>query len=177
MALYTLDINDTTMIQRQLNVSFDKMAVILPDIEKTCLNVGANILKEKVQSSFTSKMPSASRPVRNQTIGTYKITTSEPLVDAVRQSKVDNAAKSTKVHILGANKSGSSQFIARFYENGTKDRYQTKIKGKTLKKKRWLGKLTDYHYFMPTVQSEIAGVASVMGSIYSRKIDRVLNDG
>ncbi len=177
MATYKLDINDTQVIERELNVSFDKMAVILPDIEKTILNVGANILKRKVQESFIAKMPSASRPVRQQSIGSYKITTNEPLVDAVRQSSPDMSRRTTKVHILGENKSGSSQFIARFYENGTKDRYQTKIKGKTLKKKRWIGKLTGYHFFLPTIQSELTTATEVMGQVYTKKLDEELNNG
>lgn len=177
MALYRLDINDTMAIERQLNVSFDKMAVILPNIETTALNVGANMLKESVKSSFVTKMPSSTKPVRTQKINTYLVSSNEPLVAAVRQSKVDHAAKSVKVHILGANKPGSSNFIARFYENGTRERYQTKIKGKRLAKKRWIGRLKDYHYFMPTVQSEIGNVGRVMGDIYARKIDKALNNG
>lgn len=177
MATYKLDINDTQVIERELNVSFDRMAVILPDIEKTVLNVGANILKRKVQESFIAKMPSAGRPVRQQSIGSYKITTNEPLVNAVRQSSPDTLRKTTKVHILGANKSGSSQFIARFYENGTQDRYHTKIKGKTLKKKRWIGKLTGYHFFLPTVQAELNAAAEVMGQVYTKKLDEELNNG
>lgn len=173
MPLYKLNINNTTQLEQYLNASFEKMAVILPDIEHTVLNVGANVLKEKVKEAFVAKMPSAARPVRQQTINGYKVTSQEPLVDAVRQSREKN--NTVKVHILGANKPGSSNFIARFYEDGTNPRIQTKIKGKKLKKSRNLKTLPGYRFFRPTIESEISNAAKIMQQVYTNKLNNILN--
>ena len=172
MPTYKLDINNTSSIIRELNISFDRMAAILPDIEDSALKSGAMSLKEKVKSAFVSKLPSASRPITKP----YNNYQGTPLVEGVRQSKVDSKSNTVKVHILGS-KGQDMTWATRFYEYETKDRYQRNYKGKKLNKRRYTGKLRGYHFFEPTVQAEIASVTAHMGKVYENKIDKVLNNG
>ena len=149
------------------------MGTIVHDIERDALNVGAYQLKEKVKENFIAKFPNATKPVRPQTItGGYKLNKSQPLVDAVRQSRYKN--NTVKVHVLGAHEANSPLFIARFYEDGTKDRYARTYKGKKLKKKRWLGKIDGYKYFKPTVEEQLDSVTEVIGEVYEHKLDQFL---
>ena len=164
------------ILNTDLNVSFDRMAVMVHDIERSCLNAGAYYLKEKVREAFISKFPAATKPVRQQTVSNgYKITKEQPLVDAVRQSKYAN--NTVKVHILGAGEAGSPLFMARFYEAGTQERYAKTIHGRKLSKPRRLGQLTGYHYFMPTVEQNLDQATNIIGQVYEHKIDTVFKDG
>lgn len=159
----------------ELNASFDKMAVVLPDIEKKAVNTAAYELKQQIKSAFASKMPSSTRPVRNQTVSRgYKITTGEPLVDAVRQSAFKDGH--VKVHILGANEGGSPLFMARFYENGTKERHAKTFRGKKLAKPRYLNKLTGVNYFMPTVEQYMQQTGEIIYRIMNSKIGEILTE-
>jgi len=164
------------LLTTDLDVTFDRMAAMVHDIERSCLNSGAYYLKEKVKESFTSKFPSSTKPVRQQTISRgYRLTKEQPLVDAVRQSKYAN--NTVKVHVLGAGESGSPLFIARFYEDGTQERYAKTIHGRKLSKPRRLGKLDGYHYFMPTVQENLDQATEIIGQVYEHKIDTVFKNG
>lgn len=164
-------------ITGDINMSFDRMAVEIPKMENKALNTGAYYLKEQVKSAFVSKMPTATRPVRNQTVsGGYKITSGEALIDAVRQSKVHG--NTTTVHILGAGGKGSPLFIARFYELGNfrkSPRYQKTYRGKKLKKKKRLGDLPAYHFFGPTVDQYLNNTLKIMGNVFEKYIGRYLN--
>ena len=170
MPTYKLDINNTSAIERDLNVSFDRMAKILPDIEDSVLKSGAMMLKEKVKSVFVSKLPSASRVISRPVNG-YQGT---PLVEGVRQSKVDSNSNSVKVHILGS-RGHDMTWVTRFYESGTKDRYQTKIRGKKLKKRRLTGRIKDYRFLETTEQAEMPAVTQHMGQVYENKLNTILN--
>ena len=164
------------VLDKDLNVTFDKMAAAVHDIEESSLNVGAYYLKEKVKDSFISKFPNATKPVRQQTISRgYKLTKEQPLVDAVRQSKYKN--NTVKVHILGAGESGSPLFIARFYEEGTKERFARTYKGQKLKKKRSLGSIKAYRFFLPTVNEQLDETTKRIGQVYENQIDRIFNNG
>lgn len=166
-------------IQGNINATFERMEVIIPYIEKKTLNVGANYLKEQVKEAFASKMPAATRPIRHQVgMRGYKINAGDTLLDAVRQSKVKG--NTAKVHILGSNASGSGQFIARFYEDGTfkhSPRYQKTYKGKRLKKKKDLGSLTGLHFFRPTIDQQLERAIELMGRVYEAQIDNTINNG
>ena len=143
------------VLDKDLNVTFDKMAAAVHDIEESSLNVGAYYLKEKVKDSFTSKFPNATKPVR--------------------QSKYKN--NTVKVHILGAGESGSPLFIARFYEEGTKERFARTYKGQKLKKKRSLGSIKAYRFFLPTVNEQLDETTKRIGQVYENQIDRIFNNG
>lgn len=153
---------------------FDLMANEIQSIGKTALNVGAYNLKTAVKSAFASKMPASTKPVRQQTISRgYKITSGEPLVDAVRQTK--EKVGIVKVHILGSRQPNSSQFIARFYEGGTKDRYQKTHKGKKLRKPKFIGRLEAKHFFMPTVEEQTQNTISTIESVIINKTNDIFN--
>lgn len=153
---------------------FETMSDEIDEIGKKALNVGAYELKTKVKSAFASKMPTATKPVRQQSIKGYAVSSGEPLIDAVRQTKVSNGH--TKVHILGAGQPHSSLFIARFYENDTKTRYQKSFKGKKLKKPRKLGKLEGKHFFMPTVDEQVQSTMDIIYDVIENKTEQILNN-
>ena len=74
------------------------------------------------------------------------------LVDAVRiRAKNDRDSQSGviigKIHVMGSNKKGSGTFRTRFFEGGTKERYQKTYKGRPLRKKRYIGKLNAKYFF------------------------------
>ena len=170
--------SDPTIFERELDISFERMAQILPDITSTALNVGAYIIKDKVKGALASKVPNATRPIRKQTInGKYEITGNDTLIDAVRQGKFDRMTNSTKVHILGANKKGSGQFITRFFEAGTKARQAKTYKGKKLKTPRATGQLGAYNFFVPTVESTLPEAINIMQEVLDNKITQALENG
>lgn len=170
--------SDPIQFERELNIPFDRMIEILPEVTQKALNVGAYIIKENVKQAFMTKVPAATRPIRQQIInGSYYVTKGDSMVDAVRQSKADMIRNTTRVHILGTNEKGSGQFIARFYEGGTKERYSKHIKGATLKKKHYTGRIQAYNFFIPTAEASINEAAQVMGDIFDRNITEALNNG
>ena len=168
--VFKTTINDTNVILRELDVTFERMGAILPDIEQSTLKAGAMALKEKVKEAFISKLPSAARPIKKP----YNNYSPTPLVEGVRQSKVDTRTNTVKVHILGSHGQDMT-WLTRMYEDETKPRYQRTYKGKKLKTKRFTGKLDGYHFFIPTVQSNLDAVTKVMGSIYENKLTKALD--
>lgn len=93
---------------------------------------------------------------------------SDRLVDAVKiRAKNDRDSQTGviigKIHVMGSQKKGSGTFRTRFFEGGTKDRYQKTYKGRPLRKKRYIGKLDAKYFFrsgqdgvQDTVSSEIS---------------------
>lgn len=172
MPTYKFNINDTGTVLQQMNVTFERMSVILPDIEHSALKSGAMSLKEKVKEAFISKLPSASRPIQHP----YKNYQGTALVEGVRQSKVDEKYNTVKVHILGS-KGQDMTWITRMYEYPTQERYTKTFKGKKLKTKRRTGHLQGYHFFIPTVQTELSNVTQHMAAVCENKINKVLGNG
>lgn len=87
------------------------------------------------------------------------------LVDAVKiRAKNDRDAESGviigKIHVMGTQKKGSGTYRTRFFEGGTKDRYQKTYKGRPLKKKRYIGKIGPLGFFQ-------SGAANVQGTVSS----------
>lgn len=90
------------------------------------------------------------------------------LVDAVKiRAKNDRDAETGVIygviHTMGTRKKGSGTFRTRFFEGGTKERYQKTYNGRPLKKKRYLGKLEPKYFFrqgqegvQQTVSNEIS---------------------
>lgn len=74
------------------------------------------------------------------------------------------------VHIMGSRASGSGTFRLRFFEGGTKDRYQTKINGVELKKPRYIGNIKPYRFF----QSANSTIESQLDAIYMEEIDKAV---
>lgn len=167
--------NNISIEFEEIIKKFETMADEIDEIGKKALNVGAYELKTEVKSAFASKMPTALKPVRQQNIKGYAVTSGEPLVEAVRQAKVQNGK--TKVHILGDRKPHSSLFIARFYEDDTKIRYQKTFKGKKLKTPRKLGKLDGKHFFMSTVDANLQRTVDTIYDVINRKTEQIFNNG
>ena len=123
------------VIEDKLDGLFD----ILPDIEKKCLNVGANIIKNDIKDALTIKMPAAGRPfvVKFSRNGKAPyITDTEPMVEGIRQSSVRGNTSVVSARGSGPHKSG---YLVKMYEHDSKERKQ-KTTG------RRLGKLTGVRY-------------------------------
>lgn len=170
MKFFKTSINNVNVIQRELDVTFERMGAILPEIEQSVLKSGAMSLKEKVKEAFVSKLPSAARPIKKP----YNNYAPTPLVEGVRQSAVDTSSNTVKVHLLGSHGQDMT-WLTRMYEDETKPRYQRYYNGKKRKKKKHTGKLKGYHFFEPTIQSEIESVSKFMGSVYENKLNKVLD--
>ena len=173
MPVYNLNINNSIAIQQALNVSFDRMSAVLPEIEERTLKSGASSLKEKVKETFVSKMPSAARPIRKP-LRNYAGTA---LVEGVRQTKVNKTEGRVRVHILGSG-GHDMTFATRFYEYDTKKppRYNRNYKGMKLKKRRSTGKLTGLHFFESTINAELSSTEEIMGTIYQNILTNTLNE-
>lgn len=167
--------DNTIKISGDLNWSFDRMAAQLPEIQNQAVRAGGMMLKEEIKKTLTSKMPSSTNPVREQTgRGGYKITSQEPLVEGIRQTKTEDGR--VKVHALGSGAPGSSTFITRFYEEVTKPRYNKNFKGKRLKKKRFTGAVGGLHFFQDTVNAYINKVTEHISNIISNRLEITFNE-
>ena len=114
----------TLTISGTFKGAFEEIANQMPNIEKRALYHAAYFLRDEIRKSFKSKLPKADQ--RNPRY-------SDTLLDAVGFSKVDGA--SLNVNAMGNRKSSSGTYRARFFEAGTKDRYQKTRNGIRLKKK------------------------------------------
>ena len=75
------------------------------------------------------------------------------------------------VHILGSRATGSGTYRLRFFEGGTKDRYQTKVNGIQLKKPRYIGAIKPYRFF----QSANHTIESQLDRIYMEEIEKTID--
>lgn len=98
---------------------------------------------------------------------------SDKLDDGVRMRKASGNYDediNAMVHIMGSRSSGSGTFRLRFFEAGTKDRYQTKINGTPLKKPRFIGRIKPYWFF----KSANSTLESQLDMIYMDEIDKTI---
>ena len=105
--------------------------------EDAVLKAGGNYLKREIRKEALSTIKNASKQNPDYI---------DKLIDAVRRTKPYKDEAALSVHIWGTRKTGSGTFRLRFFES-SKDRYQTKIDGKPLKKKRKLGNLSKFNGF------------------------------
>lgn len=75
------------------------------------------------------------------------------------------------VHIMGSRATGSGTFRLRFFEKGTKDRYQQTSNGKPLQKSRFLGSIKP-HWFFKNANSTIE---SRLDQIYLEEIEKAID--
>ena len=156
--------------------SFDRLIKEMPELCNSALNVGAYIIKDSIKTVFASRMPAANRAfkVPASSKGGYKITKPDRLVDAVMQSR----AKTNRVTIsVRGQGPGSPLFIARMYDNGTKDRYVSTYKGKKLKKRRYVGSVSGVNYFNPGISQGEEPAYNAMQSVFEKHIERSFNEG
>lgn len=99
------------------------------------------------------------------------------LSDGIRLSRPDEANDSIKVHIMGVRSKGSGTFRLRFFETGTKERFQTSIKGIKLKKKKSVGQipLGKYAFFESSVRAASQNAADIYTQYLSQAIERAWN--
>lgn len=75
------------------------------------------------------------------------------------------------VHIMGTRATGSGTFRLRFFEKGTKDRYQKTMNGNPLKKPRFLGHIKPYWFF----KNANSTIESRLDQIYIEEIDKAID--
>ena len=144
--------------------AFEEVVNQMPNIEKRALYHAAYFLRDEIRKSFKSKLPKADQ--RNPRY-------SDTLLDAVGFSKVDGA--SLNVNAMGNRKSSSGTYRARFFEAGTKDRYQKTRNGIRLKKKKFIGKIKPTNFFSSTVQANRGMVASKMEEVIIPYIKQIFD--
>lgn len=143
-----------------LTDTIDNLRNELPRGEKRALYRAAYFLRDKIKQSLVSSIPKATQanPKYNDT-----------LVDAVRFTRVDGA--SLNVHAMGSRAKGSGTFRTRFFENGTKDRYQKTRNGVKLKKKKSVGHITASHFFQSAVDANRSAVTQIIEDVISEYIN------
>lgn len=164
-----------------LTKPFDDMVKNIGPINRKALNTAAYIIKDKVKETFTNKMPAAGRPFNTirkngnnvTSKGGYKITKSDCLVDAVKQS----SATEFITHVfMGGRDPGSPLFIARMYNKGTKNRYQKLYAGKKLNKKRFIGHLDGKDYWDPGIIAGQTEALNAINRIYENYTEKYMNE-
>lgn len=130
--------------------SFNQTIQGLPELKRKALNTAGYILQESIRDTFIENMPAAGRPfkVPATSKGGYKITKSDRLADAVRQS---SATTDHVTVFMGGRDPGSPLFISRMYDAGTKDRKTKTYARKKITKGRFLGHLSGINYWSPGI--------------------------
>lgn len=151
----------TFKISGSLTVPLKRAMIELPSAERRALYHAAYFLRDKVRQSIVTNVPKAT--VRNPKYN-------DTLVDAVMFTRPDGA--SITLHALGNRKKGSGTFRTRFFEIGTKDRYQKTRNGVKLKRKKYVGKLKPTYFFRSAVNANREGVTNAMREILDRYITK-----
>jgi hypothetical protein len=125
-----------------IDITLKEMKKEMPNVERSMLLGGAYVIKEKAKEDFVRKLPAATKQNAKY---------SDTLVDAVRMGKIDGGT--ITIHTLGSRESTSGTYRARFFEGGTRDRYQKTRNGKRLKKKKFIGKISPLGFFGTAVQT------------------------
>lgn len=144
-----------------LHDSLQNVLKVMERAEKSALRKGAAVQKKSVKKA-----------VKDTGLNVTKKNPKyiDRLIDAIRSSKPVNG--SITVHILGTRKTGSGTYRLRFFES-PKVRYQTKINGKALKKKRKLGSLSKYNGFFATgISSSRAETEKAMDVALEKYIEK-----
>ena len=131
----------------------------LPRAEKRSLYRAAYALRDKLRQSLTSAIPKATQPNPKY---------NDTLVDAIGFTRVDGA--SLNVNAMGTRKPGSGTYRTRFFEEGTKDRYQKTRNGIRLKKKKFLGHIGPTHFFKNTVDANREYIVNIMREVINEYV-------
>lgn len=123
--------------------------------KQSALHATANVLKKKTIQSLQST------GVRVNEVGQIY---SDSLQDGVRVTRIKDGNR-IGVHILGSNRSGSGTFRLRFFEKGTRDRYQ-----KTKNGTRFLGHISGYGFFESAVNSSMGEMESTLHETLEKMI-------
>lgn len=127
---------------------------------------GALVLKQGVQESLSGT---------GIKYNTQSPKYTDTLQDAIRITKPKEDGL-VGVHILGTQKTGSGTFRLRFFEHGTKVRYQKSINGKKLKKPRNVGKITKTPFFQAGISSSREQAQKAIEEQLKQQIDKAWNN-
>lgn len=132
----------------------------------TSLRKGAKYIIQKTKKTFRSRLKKSTKPNPKY---------SDKLIDAVRRSSTDFEKDEGKVyvHILGTRKSTSGTFRARFFEQGTDDRYVKRYGGKKLSKKRFVGKIKPLWYFRDSVNQSKEEYKRIVSTEVNRMVNKI----
>ena len=144
---------------------FEEIAERMPRVEKYALYKAAAFLRDEVRKSIISNVPKST--VRNPKY-------IDTMADAARFTKVDGA--SLTVHALGTPVSGSGTYRARFFEAGTKERYQKTFNGVKLKKKRRLGHITGTNFFSSTIEANRTTAQQIMADVITKYVQEAFKN-
>lgn len=154
--------NDIKIQTNDLNGYFKEMEEDIHKAKQSALRHAGLVLKNAIKQSFsTSGIKDTGKS------GKY----SDRLIDAIRQSPVNGADTSVAVSILGVRDSSSGTFRLRFFEGGTKVRKQKTWNGNPLKKKRNLGKISDYGFFASGVNTGWEQAIAAFNETFDKKIN------
>ena len=159
--------NETSLkiLKDEIGDGIDAVSKVMARAESAALRKGAQVLKKNTKSNLTST------GIR---IGINPLYI-DKLSDGVMSSKVKEG--SIIVHIMGTRKKGSGTFRLRFFEGGTKERYQKTWKGKKLKVPRRLGHIKAYGFFNSAVSSSTDEVMKAMDEQLTKYIQKAWNNG
>lgn len=149
--------NDGVKIEGDLNWSFDRLEREFPRYANAALYAGSSVLKEETKEQMLAKLPAAAH--RNPRYD-------DTLLDAVRNTRADG--NEVSVHILGSRAPGSGTYRARFFEGGTKERFQKTYRGKPLKKKHKLGSISAKHFLEDAAAISEPQVLQAMEDVINR---------
>lgn len=138
----------------------------LPKAERRALYRAAYFLRDKIRQSLTSSLPKATN--RNPKY-------SDTLVDAVGFTKVDGA--SLNINAMGNRKKTSGTYRTRFFEEGTRDRYQKKHNGIKLKKKKYIGHIGATHFFHNAIEANKSAAIKLMEDVIDEYVQAAYNNG
>lgn len=147
-------------ISGDLNKSIDWLQENGKTYFQRALYRGANVLKNQTRENLSSALPASGNPNPKY---------DDTLQDAIRNSHTEGDV--ITVHILGTRASGSGTYRTRFFENGTKDRYQKTYKGVPLKKKRFIGRLKPLRFFSSAIASSESKVINAMSDVINTMMD------
>jgi HK97 gp10 family phage protein len=141
-------------IKGDINKSINWLETNAPRYFNAALYSGAAVIKDQARKNFVSSMPKSTIPNPKY---------NDLMVDAIRNTR--SLGDEVTVHTMGTRATGSGTYRARFFEGGTKDRYQKTYAGIPLKKKRYLGHVKPLHFFSSAVTSTQSLVIQAMNKV------------
>lgn len=154
------------IIADTIGKSVDDVLKVMPKAENAALRAGANIIKRKTKKNLKATG-----------INLHSVNSkySDSLIDAVRVSKPQDGA--IKVHVMGIREKTSGTFRLRFFEGGTKVRYNKTYKGVHLEKKHKTGSIKAYNFFATALSSSDAEMTNAMDKALTKQIEKAWNNG
>lgn len=154
------------IIADTLSTSIQDVLKVMSRAENSALRAGANVIKRQTKKNLKSSGISLSK-----TDSKYD----DSLMDAIRVSRPENG--DIKVHIMGTRRKTSGTFRLRFFEGGTKVRYNKTVKGTPLNKKRKVGQIGAHNFFANALSSSAGDVENAMDKALTKYIEKAWNNG